>query len=400
MKHVDVSTMSIPEIVDRILELEASAGNRKSMDLWRWERPLPVPHFHGVPRPGTLAFTVGIEMPMWAELLGFDLMAFYNIPEVYYEDTLKIKLYRYLYIKDDTPLTKDIVIWPGAGFEESIFGLEQVYTPDADPWVGKSTLLEKRSDLLTMEKPDFYESGYMPQLHSFYDSIGKMARQHGMNVVFPFWQKGPFGIALRLRGVTNLFMDMITAPSFVRDLMDFLSFSRQEWTKERANFLGTTIEKGDLINDDVDSTMISPEFYEQFILPYEKQLSSFHGGIRYWHSCANVSSFYGLICNIDNIGLLDVGPWSDVKQALQATQGIIPLEIRLHPKKVNIYTATDESIRNAVNYHIKCCKEFDGDFCMRVGGLSQFSGLAQSINSIKRFLAIARGSANTVGLNP
>jgi hypothetical protein len=392
--------MSIAEVVDRILELEATERNRKTRDLWRWERPVAVPHYHGVPQLSKSAFTVGIEMPMWAELLGFNLIAFYTIPEVYYEETLKIKLYRHLYIKDDTPLTKDIVIWPGAGFEESIFGLEQVYRPDTDPWVGKRTLLEERSNLLSMGKPDFYESGYMPQLHSFYDSIDNMARKHGMNAVFPFWQKGPFGIALRLRGASNLFMDMITAPSFVKDLMEYVTVSRQEWTKQRANFLGTTVEKGDLINDDVDSTMISPEFYEEFVLPYEKQLSSFHRGIRYWHSCANVSNFYDLIVKAGSIDLLDVGPWSDVKRALHATQGSIPLEIRLHPKKVNIYTATDENIRNAVNYHIKRCKEFDSDFCIRVGGLSLFSGLAQDINSIKRFLAVARDSGKTVGLNP
>jgi len=70
--------------------------------------------------------------------------------------------------------------------------------------------------------------------------------------------------------------------------------------------------------------------YKELVLPYEKELCEFHGGISYWHSCGDITLLLELIREIPEIELLHVGPWTSLEAAARIFKNT-PLEKCLHP---------------------------------------------------------------------
>jgi uroporphyrinogen-III decarboxylase len=196
----------------------------------------------------------------------------------------------------------------GAAFKAALFGLKVRWLPDKDPWVYENPpLIEKPEDLDRLRPPDFYEGGIMPAVHEFFQRLNELAAP-GLTIRFPEWIRGPFGVARYLRGAENLFLDIMDRPEFVHRLMRFITDAQKNWIAERAKFLGIKIEKGFLYNDDVNCPSLSPSMYEELVLPYEIELCQFQGGIKYWHSCGNLTPLLPHIRKIPLIDMLHVSP--------------------------------------------------------------------------------------------
>ncbi len=156
--------------------------------------------------------------------------------------------------------------------------------------------------------PDFYRSGLMPLAHQYYEVIGELI-DNDFNVVFPEWGRRSFGVATHIRGYENFLSDMISNPKFAHRILRLITDTRKEWITERAKFLGKCKGKGNIYNDEVNCPSLSPELYEEFALPYELELSDFHGGILYFHSCGDTTKLLPLIAKINTIEMFHVGPW-------------------------------------------------------------------------------------------
>jgi hypothetical protein len=380
-------------LADEVLKIERSSRNSKIKNLWENRKgALPILHYHGIPKIGTFPLTIGIELQMWSKILKFDIRDFFAYPSNYLKFILKMILYQYQNFKDDTPVSKEIYLWLGAGFESSIFGLKQIYKADSDPWIAREPLIKEKDDLASIKMPDFYKSGSMPDTHKFYDKIKSLGEKRGLNIIFPRINRGPFGLATELRGFNNTFIDMKEDPEFFHKLMRFIVDTEKNWMTERKNYLGTEIGMGDLWNDEVDSSLFSAEYYKEFILPYEKELANFYGGIRYWHSCANVNSFLKLIFEIPKIEVFDVGPWTDLESVLKLTRGRIPIEVRPYPSRINVYSGTRKEMKNNIDEIIAICNKYNNkSFAIRVGGLQSFGkNLSGNLNKIKIWIEVVR----------
>ena len=81
------------------------------------------------------------------------------------------------------------------------------------------------------------------------------------------WIEGPCAEAADLRGINRLMTDFFDDPAFVRDLFEFtlelgLRFGRAQ------------VEAGvDIVGvGDAAASLVGPQIYEEFVLPYEKRL--------------------------------------------------------------------------------------------------------------------------------
>ena len=107
------------------------------------------------------------------------------------------------------------------------------------------------------------------------------------------WIEGPVAEAADLRGINTLMMDFFDDPDFVRELFEF--------TLEMGiRFARAQVEAGvDLIGvGDAAASLIGPEFYEQFVWPYEKRLvDELHamGTLVRLHICGNTTAILGLM---------------------------------------------------------------------------------------------------------
>jgi len=378
----------IKTLLEEVMKAERSRRNREIQRIWQPASPNTKRFFFGAPRDTrSMPITVDLEIPMWAKLLDFDVQQFYTRPEKYLENLLKISLYKFRTFKDDTEIGRTIRIWFGVVLEPSLFGLEPVYFSDHSPWIPKQPVIRNEEDLDDLGYPDFYRSGLMPLAHEFYESISRTVSDD-FRVIFPEWDRGPFGMAIALRGMENMLKDTIKRPDFVHKLMKFVTESRIRWTKDRSSFLGHVVEKGDLYDDEVNSPMLSPTRFQEFVLPYELELCNFHGGIYYWHSCGNIAPLLTQLRKIPILDYLHVGPWTDLEAVLDVFEKT-PLMICLNPLE-DVQTATDQKIRSKITRIVNSCLERDTPFNIRADGLQVISTLKRDLVRIRHWIRISR----------
>ena len=378
---------NIKYLCRRVTDLTATLRNQERKKLWGqtsytdcWRGLPPEDMSYGIP------ITVEPRRPMWSKILNFDIKRYFTEGGTYLEARLRMKIYKFTQFEDSTPIDRGIGVWLGCPFEPSLFGIMPVYLPGEEPWIARSPVIHDEKDLNKMEYPDFYKSGMMPQAHKMYEEIKELADKEGFTVGFPTWMMGPFGIAVCLRGREDLLVDMKLRPAFVHKLMRFIVDSRKQWFTEKAQFLGTGIDKGVLDNDDVNCPMFSPEIYKELVLPYEKELCEFHGGISFWHSCGDITPLLQLIREIPQIDLLHVGPWTSLEAAVRVFKNT-PLEKCLHPLR-DVQSATKEEIEYNLKELIRAAK--DASVTIRADGIQVLHSLEQDLEKIKLWISIAR----------
>jgi len=255
----------IKRLCDRVRSLVDSHENKRRLKLWRSTAGLPNIFTRYIPKENVSVtpFIADLDREMWAPVLGLSIERIYTDPYSYLEFELSKKIFAFGNFDDDNPITKNITIWLGAGFLETLLGLEQEPAKNGhEPWVGKNSIIKRKGDLQLLELPDFYRSGLAPLAHKMYSKI-KEVIDDDFNVIFPEWDFGPFGIALHLRGTENLSIDMIEDPEFIHNLMEFILKAKIHWSQERAKFLETQISPLYLVNDDVNVPIISPKGYKE-----------------------------------------------------------------------------------------------------------------------------------------
>jgi len=394
-----MSIQDIGRLLEEVRKLVDSHRNRQLEKIWQSSEDAVRDSWRGTPRPlGSAGFkgvpiTVEPEKTMWAKILRFRVKDFYTIPEVYLEYSLKIAKYKFQEFKDDAPVSKSIDIWLGSAFEPSLFGVETVYLEDKSPWIGKNPIIKKEEDLDSLEYPDFYESGSMPLAHIFYERIRELVGED-FNVTFPCWMKGPFGTAVHLRGMKELLIDTVVRPDFVHRLMRFITESRKRWIQERAKYLGVEVGKGDLDNDEVNCPTLSPKTYQEFVLPYEKELCEFHRGISYWHSCGDTTRLLPLIKEIPELRMLHIGPWTDLSKVVEVFGSTVPFEICLHPVR-DVLLATEVSMKDKLTEIIKTCGNMA--YTVRADGLDAIGALDPAISQVKLWIDVAREVVEKIG---
>lgn len=277
---------------------------------------------------------VGLGRSVLSKVLGFSLKDWFFEPELCLESQLKWKLLWHRELRDDTIIKAEVGVEFGVALEPTLFGMQPIFRDAEDPWYGEP-VLQTREKLETLELPDFYKSGLMPRGHRLYQALGELA-QGRIQVTFPGWARGPWSIACMIRGFTPLYMDLIQDPDFVHRLMQFIVDARIHFETQRCRFLGIDPQdtqyrwyycvyrpscNSALYNDEVDGNLFSPQTYREFILPYERQLAEFYGGVSYYHSCGNMTPFYEDLCTLPELKRLHVSQSSDLAKAMRLKAG-------------------------------------------------------------------------------
>jgi uroporphyrinogen-III decarboxylase len=180
---------------------------------------------------------------------------------------------------------------------------------------------------------------------------------------------------------------MINNPAFAHRLMRKITDFRKAWISERAAFLGQQVEKGNLYNDEVNCPTLSPSQYEEFVLPYEQELSAFHGGILYWHSCGDTTALLPSIAKIPGIEMFHAGPWTNVATAAHTFNGEVPLEICLHPVR-DVQKATRTHMENRLSGIAEACSS--APYTVRADGLQVVTNVENDLKIIDEWNEMAR----------
>ncbi len=392
----DQTMSKIKRLCDRVRSLVDSDENKKRLKLWRGTAGLPNIFTRYIPKENlsVIPFIADLDREMWAPVLGLSIERIYTDPYSYLEFELSKKIFAFENFDDDNPITKNITIWFGVGFSATLLGLEQEPAKNGhEPWVGKKSIIKRKGDLQLLELPDFYRSGLAPLAHKMYSQIKEVINDD-FNVIFPEWDSdsGPFGIAMHLRGVEDFSIDMIDDPGFVHDLMKFILKAKVHWSQERAKFLNTKIIPLYLANDDVNVPIISPKGYKEFVLPYEKKISEFHGGIEYWHSCGRIDPILTYIKEIPNLKMIHVSHSTDLQKSVEIIGKDNIIEIVLNPID-DVEKATPLQMESKLREIKRVCEGLN--FTVRADAFQVLTSVENDLKQIKLWIGKARKVLHT-----
>lgn len=384
-------------LIDEYLELYETKENRRRLSCWEPEI-CARDQWHGRARENAfrdesaVPITVDLQNPLWIKRFPQDLSHTFKDPHAYLKFYLQKRIESFRLFRDDTPLELIIPIWMHTPFEMSLFGMQTLYFRDQDPVVHQdSAVCHSKEDLDRLPHINFYQSGMMPLAHRIYEGIKEVCEPQ-FKIIFPEWIRGPLGVALFLRGYTNLLLDMTGDVELVHGLMKKVTDERKRYFSMRASFMGEdVIPPGSLFNDEVDSGIIGPMHYREFVKPYEIDLGKFHKRISYWHSCGNIKLMVNDIVDLKCVEVLDISGWTSLEGALDSINGRVHrLDIRLHPLKY-LQDATIDHMAQRVKQVITLCRKYDVPACsLRVSGLQPRKNLKIDFEQIKRWIETAR----------
>ncbi len=327
----------------------------------------------------------------WSKFFNFNITTYYTDPIEYLKWSLKIDIFRFKNFEDDTPLLKTIPIYLGTAYEPSLFEVPVEYSPLHEPlFTSGGAIVKTEKDLLKLKMPDFYNSGLMPLSHKFYEEISKLVPRD-YDVIFPKWGRGPFGVVSAIAGMENLLILLMTNPKLVHKMMRIVTNARIEFTKERRKFLNKIEVESTLWNDEASLPIISPSMYEEFVFPYDNEISIFYGGLRWWHSCGNKTPFIPIIRSIKNrIDFIELNWWNDeLSRAIKDLNGKIAFIVR--PSAGDITERNETIIRNYINGILSLCD--NENFGIMVDHWQPENPSNADLGTMRRVLAIYREEA-------
>ncbi|MDK2798852.1 MAG: hypothetical protein PWP27_586 [Clostridiales bacterium] len=385
----------IKSLMETIRELEQTEDNQKRKEKWDCIPYTSRDQWRGLPKmdgsclKGNVPVQVDPNNTFWAKYFNFSLKDYYLNGQVFLENYLKAIIERFKLFNDDVFVTKRVPIWMASGFEASMFGIDVNFFDDKDPWIDHKVMIETPEDLKNMKIPDFYKSGLMPKAIEVYEYV-KENLDDDFEVLFPEWIRGPFGVAVYLRGFENLLMDMMDEPEFVHELMRFIVESRKTWYDSLEKYLGRPVVKANLFNDEVNCPSLSPALYEEFVLPYEKELSEYHGGLHYWHSCGDLTPLYKDIVAIPNIDMIHKSPWSSAAEVGKVFGKVSAIEVCLNPQK-DILEGSEQYMRELLTGFVKDLTEAQVQgYTLRANNIIFYNTWDFSIEKSRMFINIAR----------
>lgn len=186
--------------------------------------------------------------------------------------------------------------------------------------------------------------------NSFFQSILKqvdwIARNEGKVYGFMNWQ-GVLNNAQRIRG-QELFMDFYMNPEAVKNLLDCVCTTmieaakilQQKQRESGIEFTFFTVSNC-LVN------MLSPELYNEFILPFDRKIAKAFGTIGI-HNCAwSATPYLDHYAQVPKVGYIDMGMDSDLEKAKK----LFPETRRaLMYTPMDVANKTPEQIRNDMEF--------------------------------------------------
>lgn len=336
-----------------------------------------------------IRFDFSIEDPIaWVKIFGYNIHEYFNNPTFYFEQNLRQKLWRWENFPDDpSPITLEVPAWLGHYPEYTYAGMNLSFTPEGAPVLQTDHPLTQKPDLSLLKPVDFFTSGWMPRALKWHEDLCKIAKDRVKITFNMMWWRGCLDLAIQLRGYENFLVDTVEQPAFVHNLMKWLVEQRCRWHEAYFKYFGIKKEPANIGDDWINIPYISPEIFEDFVLPYYLEIEAFHGSVVHIHSCGNQTPIQKQLLKIQSLPRLEVSPWTDLSQSLVNIPPTKELYINLHPN--DILCASPQQIEQQIRNIITLCTS--RKFQIATSGLTPLSdNIDEFIETILTWIATMR----------
>ena len=206
-------------------------------------------------------------------LFGADMREAYTNAEKFVEMNLAVFQY---YDLDLPGFYYDIY-----NIEAEALGQRMNWDPRRMPEIDRGNpLIREPRDLDRLKPPDFKKSGRMP----FVLEVMKRCYDLGIPVRIRFCS--PFSLAVNVRGIENLLIDILTAPSFAHRLLKFLTEEvLVPWVQTQREAIGKPEAFGSGADAAASPPIVTVEILEEFVAPYVLRMNERIGNVvsmGYW----------------------------------------------------------------------------------------------------------------------
>ena len=149
--------------------------------------------------------------------------------------------------------------------------------PDIDR---QNPLIREHSDLDRLRPPDFRKSGRMPFV------LEAMRRSCDLGLPVRVRFCSPFSLAVNVRGIENLLLDILATPSFAHRLLAFLTDEVLiPWVQAQREATGQPKIAGNGADAAASPPIVNVQILEEFVMPYVARMNQKIGNVTsmgYW----------------------------------------------------------------------------------------------------------------------
>lgn len=149
--------------------------------------------------------------------------------------------------------------------------------PDIDR---QNPLIREHSDLDHLRPPNFENSARMPFV------LEAMRRCYDLGIPVRIRFCSPFSLAVNVRGIEALLMDILTAPKFAHRLLAFLTEEVLiPWVQTQREAIGQPGASGNGADAAASPPIVTVEILEEFVMPYVARMNEKIGNVTsmgYW----------------------------------------------------------------------------------------------------------------------
>ena len=174
------------------------------------------------------------------------------------------------------------------------------------------------------------------------------------------WVEGPFALACDLRGMTNAMFDIHENSDKLHELLNICCEQGIKFAVDQVNAGADFIGIGDAA-----ASLIGPDNYREFVLPYEKRLikavHSVNGKVKL-HICGDINPLLSLLIETQS-DIVDLDWMVDFKKAIEIFKGKTSANGNFDPVGI-LLQSTKDKVKNATK---KCIKMSDNTTFISAG---------------------------------
>ncbi len=229
--------------------------------------------------------------------------------------------------------------------EACAYGMEFEYPEHG---VGKPSkpLIQSPEDVCRI-RPFALEDAKRPRQRI--ESVRKMAQAVGKTHSVLGWVEGPLALYADLRGVESMFLDLIDRPEMYVDRAGIIIDNQIRFARAQVEAGADMIGVGDSV-----ASLISPQMYERFVLPFEKKLfDAIHeaGALVKLHVCGDIRNSIGLMART-GCEIIDVDWMVPLDEARAAVGPDVTLAGNFDPSAV-LLQGTPQNVADAARRNIQ-----------------------------------------------
>lgn len=238
--------------------------------------------------------------------------------------------------------------WPDYGVSIlSAFGCKIFWVEDGMPQV-RGEIIKNPQDIAALPIPNPQTDGLMP-LYLY--TLRKFAeRKEELQDHLRFvWSFGPGELAGYLCGISPLFLSLVESPGFAKGVLEKATKTIISWINAQLEI--NPLARGLLLTDDI-SGMVSRTHYEEYLLPYHKQIRAafpelaivFHNDAKSDHILASLTETGFEVFNFGKT--TDIIKCRDTISAQMCLMGNLdPLELMVTGSPEEVYEGAKECLR-------------------------------------------------------